>query len=115
MAVCKNCFIFDEFKLRSKIGFFETRQSMVVFILNAILNIEKYFLDFCKCDGENVCAVCDCAEMFKRTQFAVHKNSLNYDFVNKVRGNLYLKLSELIEDNNHFVCKIINEKYSYEE
>ena len=46
MAVCKNCFIFDEFKLQSKIGFFETRQSMVVFILNAILNIEKYFWIF---------------------------------------------------------------------
>ena len=46
MAVCKNYFIFDEFKLQSKIGFFETRQSMVVFILNAILNIEKYFWIF---------------------------------------------------------------------
>lgn len=48
MASCKNCFLCDEFKLHSKVGFFESRKDMVVFILNVILNVQKYFIQFCK-------------------------------------------------------------------
>ena len=43
----------------------------------------------------------------------LYKNCLNLDFLLKVKQNLHLKLCELQEKHNHFLCKIINEKYQY--
>ena len=114
MASCKNCFLCDEFKLHSKVGFFESRKDMAVFILNVILNVQKYFIQFCKCDGETICLQCEIANMFdSKTTYEIYKNCLNLDFLLKVKQNLHLKLCELQEKHNHFLCKIINEKYHY--
>ena len=117
MASCNNCFLFDADKLHAEIGYFKRIRDMVVLILNVILNIQEFFIEYCKCGGENICLVCEIEDMFKKTQFAVYvyDNSLNLDFVNKVRKNLHLKLLELAEEHNHFVCKVINEKYFYED
>lgn len=64
MASCKNCYLFDEFELHSKAVFFETRRDVTIFILNAILNVQKYIFDYCKCDGEATCLPCDIADIF---------------------------------------------------
>ena len=115
MTSCSNCFLFDADKLHAEIGYFKRRRDMVVFILNVILNIQEFFIEYCKCDGENICLLCEIEDMFKKTQFAVYDSSLNLDFVNKVRENLHLKLLDLSEEHNHFVCKVINEKYFCED
>ena len=114
MASCKNCFLFDEYKLYSKVGFFERRQDMLIFILNVILNIRKYYFEYCKCDGENVCLPCQTAEIFnEETVNKIYKNCLDLDMLCKVKENLHLNLNNLLEKHDHFLCKVINERYHY--
>ena len=60
----KNCFIYDEIKLHSKVGFFEKRKDFFLFSLNVVLNIKDLFRDHCKCDGENICQPCTMGEIF---------------------------------------------------
>ena len=64
MAACKNCFLYDEIKLHAKVGFFETRKDLVLFLLNVILNIKDLFIDNCNCDGKNVCQSCHMGDIF---------------------------------------------------
>ena len=61
---CKNCFIYDEIKLHSKVGFFEKRKDLVLFLLNVVLNIKDLFMDHCKCDDENICQSCVMGKIF---------------------------------------------------
>ena len=114
-GILQKLFLCDEFKLHSKVGFFESRKDMAVFILKVILNVQKYFIQFCKCDGEAIYLQCEIANMFNsETTYEIYKNCLNLDFLLKVKQNLHLKLCELQEKHNHFLCKItINEKYHY--
>ena len=116
MAQCNNCFIFDEFKLYSKVGFFESRKEMVIFMLNTILNIQKYFLDFCKCDGNSICLVCEIGEIFnKNLTYKIYKNCLDLNLMSNIKENLHVQLNRLLEKSDHFLCKILNEEYYYEQ
>ena len=118
MPRCENCYLFDEFKLYSKVGFFETRQEMVIFMLNTILNIQKYFSDFCKCDGHSICLLCNIGEVFnKDLTDKIYKNCLDFNLMSNIKENLHVQLNNLLEssnDNDHFFCKILNEDYYYE-
>ena len=116
MAHCDNCFLFDEFKLYSKVGFFELRKEMVIFMLKTKLNIQKYFLDFCKCDGNSICLVCEIGEIFnKNLTYEIYKNCLNLNLMCNIKENLHVKLNSLLEKHHHFLCKILNEDYYYEQ
>ena len=108
--------MFDEFKLHSKIGFFETRKEMVIFMLNVILNIQKYVLDFCKYDEETICLPCEIAGIFdEKVTYEIYKNCLNIDMLLKIKENLNVQLDKLQESHEHFLCKILNEKYKHYE
>ena len=113
---CKNCFLFDEFKLSMEVGFFKKRRTTdVAMILNIILNIQKYFLEYCECNGEVVCMYCFVADVFnEKVPYVIYKNCLDLDFLYKVNENLQVFLSELLRQNSHFLCRIINEKYQHE-
>ena len=118
MAHCNNCFLFDEFKLYSKVGFFESRKEIVTFMLNTILNIQKYFLDFCKCDGHSICLLCKIGGVFnKNLTYEIYKNCLDLNLMSKIKENLQVQLNNLLESssNDHFLCKILNEEYYYEQ
>ena len=116
MAQCNNCFLLDEFKLYSKVGFFESRKEMVIFMLNTMLNIQKYFLDFCKCDGNSICLVCEIGEIFnKNLTYEIYKNCLDLNLMSNIKENLQVQLNRLLEKNDHFLCKILNEEYYYEQ
>ena len=116
MAFCGNCFLFDEFKLYAKVGFFETRKEMVIFMLSTILNIQKYVLDFCKSDGVNMCLPCEIAQIFdKKVTYEIYKNSLDLNLMSKLKENLHVQLNNLLEKHDHFLCTIINEEYRYEQ
>ena len=111
--VCKNCFLFDQEKLEVQCCFSKDRHSLVLSLLNVILNIQKKWMNFCQCDGSKICLVCQCNIVYKEYQYTIYKNCLNLDFLAKVRENLHKNLLKLIESNNHFLCEIINEKIRY--
>ena len=85
-------------------------------MLNAILNIQKYVLDFCKCDGENMCLSCEIAQIFdKKVTYEIYKNCLDLNFMSKIKENLHVQLNNLLEKPDHFLSTIINEDYKYEQ
>ena len=81
MAACINCYLFDKYKLDAKIVFFFLkRQDMLIFLLNTILNIKKYFLDHCKCD-EEICSVCKISDIFPEdVSYELYKKCFDLDF-----------------------------------
>ena len=86
---------------------------MLVFILNVILNIKMHYLQYCKCDGINICKPCEIADIFKEEISYKLYNCFDLDFLSKVRENLHLHLNNLLENHDHFLCRIINERYCY--
>lgn len=112
--VCRNCLQEDNEIFKYKCNVFGNRHYLVLFLVNIILNIKKMRNDFCKCDGETICLVCQSMKIYKDYEHVVYRNCLNLDFLCKVRENLIQNMYRLFTMNNHFVCKIINEKYQYD-
>ena len=103
-----DCFLFDEFKLYAKIGFFESRRKAVVFIINVLMNVEKIFVEYCKCT--------DKTETYnERLTYQIYENFFNLDLLLKVKQNLCIQLISLYDAHNHFLCKILSEDYVYHE
>ena len=114
MAACKNCFLYSEINLHAKVGFFETRKDLVLFLLNVVLTIKDLFIDNCKCDGENICQPCSMGEIFnEKTVYEIYKNCLNLDFLSKIKEKLHLNMCTLFDKKDDFLCKIINKKFNY--
>ena len=114
MAFCSGCFLFDEFVLHSRVGFFESRKEMVIFMINVIMNIQNYANNCCKCIGQKLCLPCEVAEIFQeKVTFEIYKNCFNLDFLLKIKDNLCIQLVNLHESHDHFLCKILNEQYKY--
>ena len=111
--VCKNFCLFDQEKLEIQCCFFKDRHSLVLFLLNVILNIQKKWMDVCWCDGSKICLVCQSNIVYREYQYVIYKNCLNLDFLAKVRENLHKNLLKIVKSNNHFLCEIINEKFKY--
>ena len=114
MAACKNCFLFDEEKLHGEIGFFEKRRDMTIFMLNVILNIQHFLMDHFKCDGLKICLFCKIADIYKeKTVYEIYKNCLDLDFFKQGERKSPPEFERLLEKHDHFLCKVINEKYLY--
>ena len=113
MPPCKNCFLFDEEKLEIACCFFTERHSLAFSLLNVVLNIQKMWLQFCKCDGNNICLPYQANICYRDYQYVVYKNCLNLDFLSTVRENLHQNLLKISTSYNHFFCEIINKKYLY--
>ena len=93
---------------------FKSRQSMVIFLLNVVLNIEKFWKDFCFCTNSKlICSVCQMRLIYLNDQYDIYENSFNMDFILKFHQDPIKNLNSLLEINCHFVCKVINEKYFY--
>ena len=113
MSPYKNCFLYDQEKLENGCCFFKDRHSLVLFLLNVILNIQDHWIKFCKCDGKNICLPCQANICYHKYQYTLYKNCLNLDFLAKVRENIHTNLLKMVFSNNHFLCQIINKKYCY--
>ena len=87
---------------------------MVIFLLNVVLNIEKFCKDFCFCtDSKLICSVCQMRVVYLNDQYDIYENSFNIDFLLKFHQHLIKNLNSLLEIEYRFVCKVINEKYFY--
>ena len=85
MRQCKNCFFFYKEKLENAVNYYgHPRRSLVLFLLNVILNIQEFWLDFCKCDGTNICLPCQANICYREYQYNIYEHCLNLDFLLKV-------------------------------
>ena len=114
MVFCNNCFLFDEFNFQSKIGFFESQKEVVSFMINVLMNIQKYVYGYCKCDGQTICFPCEIAKILdEKLTHKIYENCFNFDLLSKIKDNLCIQLINLQESQDHFLCEILNEKYKY--
>ena len=111
--VSKSCFKFHKDYFDHTCAVFENRHSLVLFLLNIILNIKKKWEEFCTCDGIDICLVCQLTTHYFKYEHIKYKNCLNLDFLSKARENIVSNLHLLLQDDRHFVCQIINEKYQH--
>ena len=109
--VCKSCIKFDKDIFDHKCSVFENRHSLVLFLLNIILNIQNKWEEFCTCDGIDICLVCQLNTNYFKYEHIIYTNCLNLDFLSKLREKIISYLHLLLQDDSHFVCQIITEGY----
>ena len=107
---CKNDDLF--FKTVTE---FENRKSLLLFLLNTILNINVRAHRSCYCNGEdnNWCEICVLMHIYEDQQFKIYENSLNIVFLKQSAKNLIKNLVILRNEKPHIVCNLINEVFVY--
>ena len=112
---CNNCFSPNPAKLEElfKIAVNQGRKPFLIMILNIILNIEKTCSYYCFCKNKRQCLICATASSFKDVQYGLYQHSLDFNQSNLVVVDLHSALKEILEENNHFVCSVINNKFYY--
>ena len=88
------------------------RKPFLKLILN-ILNTEKTHSYYCFCKNKRQqCLICATASTFRGTQYGLYQHSLDIDKSNLiVVSDLQMTLKEILRENNHFVCTLINNKF----
>lgn len=112
---CNNCFNSNPAKLEElfKIAVNQGRKPFLIMILNIILNIEKTYSYYCFCKNKRQCLICATASSFKDVQYGLYQHSLDFNQSNLIVVDLHLALKEILPENNHFVCSVINNKFYY--
>ena len=109
-----NCFKFDKEFFNSATTVFCSRRSLVIFLLNVILNIKVMWKDLCCCKTPyERCLVCQARICYPNYEYDKFENCFNFDFLAKVQENVRKNLLRLLTAENHFGCKVINCKYMY--
>ena len=106
-----NCYLVDSMKIHIKFSFHETRQKLVLFILQVLLNIQKYSHEFCTCEQDFFCHTCAIAQTYERTQYAVFEHFLSLDFLIDLKGRLHGPIRFLLEKKSHFVCTMLEKNF----
>lgn len=109
-----NCYLVDSMKIHIKFSFYETRQKLVLFILQVLLNIQKYSHEFCTCEQDFFCRTCAIAQTYKRTQYEVFEHCLNLDFLIDLEGRLHGSICFLLEKKSNFVCTMLEKDFYFE-
>ena len=95
-----------------------SRADLLYTMLNIILNIEKYYQDFCTCSSTipfRLCPPCTAAHIFRYKQYVLFKDSFDFNLIHKVAIQLNETLSDLQKDSrSHFICKITHERFHFE-
>ena len=94
---------------------FENRKSLLLFLLNTILNINVRAHRFCYCKAEdnNQCEICVLIYIYEDQQFKIYGNSLNIVFLKQSAKNL-IKSSVILRNGKpQIVCNLINDVFVY--
>ena len=89
---------------------FENRKSLLLFLLNIILNINVHAHRYCYCKAEdnNRCEICVLIHIYEDQQFRIYENSLNIVFLKQSAKNLIKNLVILRNEKPHIVCNLKN-------
>ena len=110
---CAGCLKKNRIEFEKKTCLFEDRHHLAVFLLNVILNIQCEWTGFCQCKRHETCLVCQAKIYYQNYQYKIYEHSLDFNFLAKLRENLYRNMLKLLTLDNLFVCRIINKKYKY--
>ena len=104
---CLNCFKFDQESFDYATTVFHSRRSLVIFLLNIVLNIKEMWKDFCCCKKPyERCLVCQAKIYYLNYEYDIYENSFNLDFLVKLQANVKKKLVKIINGRQPFCLQI---------
>ena len=113
---CQNCFK-DNVDAFEKATFqFYSRRSLVILLLNIVLNVKDLWEQYCFCDKVVVllCSVCQFRAVYLNDEYDIYENSFDLKFLSNFHRRVYKNLKCLLfETDCHIACHLINKKYFY--
>ena len=92
---------------------FRSRCSLVIFLLNVVLNIKELWEDYCYYEKlSEKCSVCQ-FRMIYLNDFDLYEHSFDFNFLVNYHSHFYNNLVKLLGIKNHIVCKLVNTKFYY--
>lgn len=113
-VTCDHCYLPDVQKVHQLFFNYDSRRKLALFLLNVILNIEKFHKQYCTCRQNDICYPCTAASVFSGEQYSLYKNCLDFEYLYKIRAKLHGSIIFLLEKKTHFVCTIIGHRFFYE-
>ena len=92
----------------------KSRQPLVVFLLNTVLNSKKICQAYCCCEkAAPKCLVCKFWTEFLNNEYDIYENSLDVHFLSVFHEQLVENLKKLKKLDNHIFCKLLNSEFCY--
>lgn len=97
--VCQNCDENNTESFEKATCGFDSRRSLVLFLLNVVLDIQEIWDKYCFCEKCVVpCLVCQFRIAYLNDEYMIYENSFNLQFLADFR-QLAQKLKEVIAEN----------------
>ena len=110
-----NCFL--PRKTKDLLLAYVSSADLLYTVLNIILNIEKYYQDFCTCSLTIpfwLCPSCTQAHIFRNKQYILFEDCFDFNLIHKVAIQLNEILSDLQKHSRcHFLCKITHKRFHF--
>ena len=110
-----NCFL--PRKTKDLLLAYVSSADLLYTVLNIILNIEKYYQDFCTCSLTipfRLCPSCTAAYIFRNKQYVLSEDCFDFNLIHKVAIQLNEILSDLQKHSrSHFLCKITHKRFHF--
>ena len=110
---CQDCLKRNKELFEKKPHLFEDHHHLTLFLINIVLNIQNFWSVFCCCKRSEICLVCQAKVCYQNYEDKIYDKCLDLNFLAETRENIYRNLLRLLTLDNHFVCRIINQKYCY--
>ena len=110
---CQKCFIDDVEAFGKATCQFYSRRSLVIFLLNVVLNIKDLWEHYCFCDKVGVlpCSVCQFRAVYLNDEYDIYENSFGLNFLLNFQSHVFRNLKSLLEIDCHMAYQLINRKY----
>ena len=109
---CKNCFKDNEELFIQTTTTFKSCWSLVVFLLNVVLNIKDIWTRFCKCEKVSVyCLACQFRITYKNDEYDIYENSFNMDYLERFHLHVFRNLLKLLKTDSHLACELVNRQF----
>ena len=112
---CQKCFKDDVEAFEKAMCQFHSQRSLVIFLLNVILNIKNLWDRYCFCNKVVLpCLVCQFWVVYLNDEYDIYENSFDLNFLSDFHQHVIKNLRcLLLEADSHTACHLINKKYFY--
>ena len=115
---CNNCFKDNVDAFEKATCQFNSLRSLVIFLLNVVLNIKDLREQYCFCEkvknSVNRCSVCQFRIAYLNDEYDIYENSFDLYFLSKFNTHLVKNLKcLLLESDSHIACRLVNKRFCY--
>ena len=95
---CKNCFKGNVDSFMKATCQFYSRRSLVIFLLNVVLNVKDLWEHYCFCNkvGVLTCSICQFQTVYLNDEYNIYENSFDINFLSNFHRHVYKNLKCLL-------------------